>query len=106
METNGNLKFGVDLITLYDPSFWGITDFNSFYDNTVLSPDVFWDRASGHSRRRRCRRSRDHVRTRTLEQRSRPVWVVRCIPRRSREPGAGGLQRLLHRTSSRGRSVA
>ena len=45
METNGNLRFGVDLITLYDPSFWGITDFNSFYDNTVLSPDVFWDRA-------------------------------------------------------------
>ena len=45
METNGNLKFGVDLITLYDPGFWGITDFNSFYDNTVLSPEVFWDRA-------------------------------------------------------------
>lgn len=41
----GHLRFGVDLITLYDPSFWGIADFNAFYNNEVLSPDVFWDRA-------------------------------------------------------------
>jgi sugar phosphate isomerase/epimerase len=40
-----NLRFGVDLITLYDPSFWGMEDFNAFYNNDLLSPDVFWDRA-------------------------------------------------------------
>jgi sugar phosphate isomerase/epimerase len=40
-----NLRFGVDLITLYDPSFWGLDDFNAFYNNDLLSPDVFWDRA-------------------------------------------------------------
>jgi sugar phosphate isomerase/epimerase len=45
MASNGNLRFGVDLITLYDPSFWGMTDFNAFYNNEILSPDVFWDRA-------------------------------------------------------------
>ena len=52
MANNGNLRFGVDLITLYDPSFWGKTDFNAFYDNEILSPDVFWDRAR-HPRRSR-----------------------------------------------------
>ncbi len=45
METKGNLKFGVDLITLYDPPFWGVTEFNDFYDKSVLPPEKFWDRA-------------------------------------------------------------
>lgn len=44
METR-NLKLGIDLITLYDPAFWGIDDFNRFYDDTVLLPEQFWDRA-------------------------------------------------------------
>jgi sugar phosphate isomerase/epimerase len=45
MADSGGIRFGVDLITLYDPSFWGIEDFNSFYDNSVLPPEAFWDRA-------------------------------------------------------------
>ena len=44
-DTNGNLKWAIDMITLYDPGFWGVDDFNKFYDNSVLSPHDFWDRA-------------------------------------------------------------
>jgi sugar phosphate isomerase/epimerase len=39
------LRYGVDLITLYDPAFWGLSDFNSFYNTEILTPEVFWDRA-------------------------------------------------------------
>lgn len=45
MPVQPNLRFGVDLITLYDPYFWGVDDFNQFYNPSVLSPDKFWDRA-------------------------------------------------------------
>lgn len=45
MGSAGNLRFGIDMITLYDPPMWGIDDFNKFYDKSVLTPDVFWDRA-------------------------------------------------------------
>jgi sugar phosphate isomerase/epimerase len=45
VDTDRNIRLGIDLITLYDPKFWGIEEFNLFYDNTVLSPDKFWDRA-------------------------------------------------------------
>lgn len=45
MQEKGNLKFGVDLITLYDPSWWGLDDFNKFYDKSALPPEVFWDKA-------------------------------------------------------------
>lgn len=38
-------KLAVDLITLYDTSFWGVDDFNAFYDNSILPPEKFWDRA-------------------------------------------------------------
>jgi len=45
MTDANNMKWGVDLITLYDPPFWGITEFNDFYDKALLPPDKFWDRA-------------------------------------------------------------
>jgi sugar phosphate isomerase/epimerase len=45
METRRNVKYGVDLITVYDPAFWGLTEFNDFYDKSILPPKRFWDRA-------------------------------------------------------------
>ena len=101
MEANGNLRFGVDLITLYDPSFWGKTDFNAFYDNTILSPDVFWDRGldtlaeagvdgveitfgPGHWRNALARYGSADAFRNAVNSR-----------------GSGGLQRLLHRSSPR-----
>lgn len=45
MADGRNLRFGVDLITLYDPPFWGVPNFNDFYNNAVVSPEMFWDRA-------------------------------------------------------------
>lgn len=45
MSGQPDLRFAVDLITVYDPPFWGISDFNEFYNRSVLTPEKFWDRA-------------------------------------------------------------
>lgn len=45
MGSNARLRFAVDLITLYDASLWGVENYNEFYNNAILSPEVFWDRA-------------------------------------------------------------
>jgi sugar phosphate isomerase/epimerase len=45
MSRQENIRFAVDLITLYDPKFWQVDDFNAFYDRSVMTPQRFWDRA-------------------------------------------------------------
>ncbi|WP_166462774.1 sugar phosphate isomerase/epimerase family protein [Amycolatopsis acidicola] len=45
MVQERKIKYGIDLITLYDTELWGISDFNQFYDNTVIKPEAFWDKA-------------------------------------------------------------
>ncbi|MFF2050271.1 sugar phosphate isomerase/epimerase family protein [Leifsonia sp. NPDC058194] len=45
MAERRRIKFGIDLITLYDAQTWGLDDYNRFYDRNSVSPDVFWDRA-------------------------------------------------------------
>lgn len=45
LKTSENLKFGIQIGSLYDPSFWDVKDYSGFYDNKVLTPQRFWDRA-------------------------------------------------------------
>ncbi len=45
MHQQRPLKVGLELIMLYDPPFWNLTEFNDFYNPAVLSPEKFWDRA-------------------------------------------------------------
>jgi len=40
-----NLKFGIDTITLYSPSYWGLNKWWDFQDPEVISPENFWDKA-------------------------------------------------------------
>lgn len=46
----GKIKYAIDMITLYEPTFWGLNDWNEFKENedpvnAVLTPDKFWDKA-------------------------------------------------------------
>ena len=39
-----NLKFGVDLITFYDPSFWNVADHDAITAHAQSEPRAFWEK--------------------------------------------------------------
>lgn len=40
-----SIKYAIDMITLYEPSWWGVKTWREFADRKVLPPEVFWDKA-------------------------------------------------------------
>lgn len=40
-----NIKYAIDMITLYEPSWWGLKTWREFADRSVLPPEQFWDKA-------------------------------------------------------------
>jgi len=45
LKNSRNLKFGIQIGSLYDQSFWGVKDHSAFFNPKVLTPQMFWDRA-------------------------------------------------------------
>ena len=40
-----NIKYAIDMITLYEPSWWGLTKWRDFADRKSLPPEKFWHTA-------------------------------------------------------------
>jgi len=45
LKSSANLKFAVQIGSLYDLGFWGVDDYSAFYDTRSLTPQTFWGRA-------------------------------------------------------------
>lgn len=44
MATGDRLRFGVDLVTFFDPGFWGVDSHDAIIDYARSKPRAFWDK--------------------------------------------------------------